>query len=224
MTSVGGAAAVPTGPRTIVVVGAVGGCGATTIALHLARARARHERTCFVEAAARAGAAERLGLDRAAVRTWPPRERSPDELERAALPLEAGFRALLAPPDATADEELITSLPGRFDVVVVDDPSGRIDLAGAVRVVVSSPTEPSARRARAVPVARSRRAVVLNRTGPGGEATRASLERTLGARIALELPCCPSLRDAEDAGRLLSRPSRWLSRLERLASAIAAAA
>jgi hypothetical protein len=64
--------------------------------------------------------------------------------------------------------------------------------------------------------------LVSNRCGPGGETTRAELQAIIGRRVALELPCAPSLRDAEDDGRLLtSRLSPWVRRVDRLAGTLA---
>jgi hypothetical protein len=70
---------------------------------------------------------------------------------------------------------------------------------------------------------RSPWAVVTNKLGPGGETTRAELQELLGGRpIAIELPCCPALRDAEDDARLLaSDRHRWRRAVKRLAAALA---
>jgi hypothetical protein len=92
--------------------------------------------------------------------------------------------------------------------------------------VVMPPTSPGAARTRALleRIPPRPHAVVVNRQGPGGEATRALLQVALGSTIALELPCSPALRDAEDDGALLARHARWTRRVERLAVGLAGAA
>jgi hypothetical protein len=90
-------------------------------------------------------------------------------------------------------------------------------------VLVTPPTRPGALRARAL-VRRwpdLRWAVITNKVGPGGETTRAEMQEVIGHRVALELPCAPALRDAEDDGRLLrTRWSRWGRGIARLARAL----
>ena len=214
--------------RRIVITGAGGGAGATTLGLHLAQEIARKKAVCFVDLDVRWGAAARLGFDRARARTWGGVEGSvPEAVRLAALPVAGGFRVLLAPERWEQDllPEVLDAVATQYDSVFVDVPRGRL-LATALRgadvgVVVVPPTAPAARRATDLlagfEVPRS--AIVLNRNGPGGETTRAGIERILERRIALELPCCPRLRDAEDEPRLLSSSlSRWTSRVRRLAA------
>jgi hypothetical protein len=86
-------------------------------------------------------------------------------------------------------------------------------------VLVVSPTPRAARRARAVIADHSPAAwvPVINRLGPGGETTVRDIERIIGKDVAVELPCCPALRDREDEGRLLKPPwTRWSRGIRRL--------
>ena len=95
---------------------------------------------------------------------------------------------------------------------------------GTVAILVMTPSIVSAHRARDLLASApdASWAVVVNRLGPGSEATTRMLEQVLGRRITLELPCTPALRDREDEGRLLmNKWSRWLSRIDRLAQAVA---
>jgi hypothetical protein len=203
----------------IAVASACGGCGVTTIALHLARS---HGSCCVVEHGGRAGLAERLALERTELKT---RDADGDEpVELAALPMPAGFRAMFA-TDAP-DERVLEAAVQRFERVVVDvsagaNPPGRCD----VLVAVMPATLPGARRTRVwLDGLRAPRAiaVVANRLGGGGEATRAELQRVLGHAIAVELPHCRGLRDAEDHGALLPSRHRWARRVAALAGRLRA--
>jgi MinD superfamily P-loop ATPase len=125
--------------------------------------------------------------------------------------------------------DLVRRAAAGFEHVIVDVPAGprRHETLGAVRtaVLVVQPTVVGANRARPVLEAHPEIswAVILNRLGPGGETTRAALERLLRHPVAVELPCAPSLRDAEDDGRLLTSPlSPWRRGVHRLARALVA--
>lgn len=217
----------------IPVVGAGRGVGVTSIALHLCKAIAEtsapgQEAPCFVDLDVECGgAADRLDLDASEVRTWAASGGTAEELVLSALPLAGGFRALLAPRGEGAEIEVaeVLARAGRcWSRVVVDCPDGNAFALAAPRcrgaVLVTPPTRPGAMRARAL-VRRwpdLRWAVITNKLGPGGETTRAEMQEVIGHRIALELPCAPALRDAEDDGRLLrSRWSRWGRGIARLA-------
>lgn len=206
--------------RVYLVAGAVGGAGVTTLSLHLAAALAP---ACHAELASPSA---RLGLPRDA-RTWLPRD---DDPTLHALPVAGGLRVLRAPepcpgPDAFPLEEARAS----FERLVLDA-GVRRDLGTVpgecdAALVVTTPTRPAALAARELVEAFPdvRWTVVVNRLGPGGQIMRAGLERLLGGRIAIELPCCPALRDAEDEARLLTGSSRrWTRGVARLARALAA--
>jgi hypothetical protein len=203
-------------PGLVVAVGsASGGCGVTTIALHLCRRIGG----CFVEVARAAGAAERLGLDRTALRSWDATGPDRDPVRLAALPMAGGFRAVFAAEEWDAGE-VVMQLAGRFDAVVVDLAARCPPVPCAVKVVVMPATVTGARRARDSGQILGKALLVANRLGPGGEYTRAALEVVAGRRIDVALPCCPALRDAEDDGRLVGTHTRWHRRLDELAGRI----
>jgi hypothetical protein len=206
------------GGRLVAVVGATGGCGTTTIALHLALSIARSTSTCFLEVASEAGAAERMGLDRARLRTWA-NAADPDDLRLSALPMSAGFRAAFAPSSEMLAPATAVRFGDLFDSVILDAPVDYPLVADLVTVLVVAATLPAAHRA--ARVVGSTDAVILNRTGAGGSATRLRLERALGASVGIELPHCPGMRAAEDEGRLLREGTLWSRRLRRLAMSIA---
>jgi hypothetical protein len=199
-----------------------GGTGATSVALHLAAAAAHSRRVCLLDLDLTWGIEWRLGFDE--MRRWRPGE---DVLE-ASIPVTGGFR-VVAPDLGTGEvlEDLFERAAGAFDVVVADAPEGiALDVAlarSSVGVLVAQATIPGARRAAAFCARRHeiRWAVVANRLGGGGETTLEGLRRISSCRVALELPCTPSLRDAEDKGRLLPRRwSRWSRRIDSLARAL----
>jgi hypothetical protein len=89
---------------------------------------------------------------------------------------------------------------------------------GDVVVLVTLPTRPAIARAKEILTLEGARwAVVTSRVGAGGCLTRRRLEALLGHRIAIELPCSPALRDAEDDGSILTSPlSPWWWKVKRL--------
>lgn len=213
--------AAQTGP-VVAVVGASRGAGATTLALHLACALAPLCRVGFVDLAG--GAALRLGLEPGEHLTWAGLEDDSDSTTRCALPVEGGFRALLAPPEGGDAQLVLKRATGAFELVVVDvspevAPAVLSDVDAAV--LVCAPTVPGARRAMTLLEEWGDLdwAIVTNRVGPGGETTRSQLAGILGRPIAIELPCSAALRDAEDDGRLVSlvwnRYGRAVARLAR---------
>lgn len=194
--------------RLITVVGASGGCGATTISLHLAAEAAR--RRSLLATRSPWVLSDRLGVE------------GHDEVATP-VPVPGGFKAVgVVGTDPTS---LLAGLIGDFERVVVDgDPAA---LAGIVAVsdacvMVIAPTLPSAHAASRLleSLPEARWAVVANRVGPGGETTRAELQRILGRRIGLELPCSRALRDAEGERRLTASWSLWWRRLHGLADAL----
>ena len=205
----------PTG-RALIVTSASGGTGVTSIAIHVAAAMASYgNTTCVVDLDGEWGIRHRLGLDSDVV--------APE----IAVPVAGGFRLLDARSVSTDQRgAVLSSAMDSFERVVVDvtagglchveDPTGRA-------VLVVSPTPEGARRAAVVLEAHPSFDwfVVVNRPGAGGETTRSAIARTIGRPVALELPCCPALRDAEDGFRLLARGwSRWSRGVARLASAL----
>lgn len=205
--------------RTYVVVGAAGGVGATTVALHLAAALGRT--SCYVELA---GQSDWLGLPRDA-RTWLPRD---DDLALSALPVAGGFRVLRAPrpcPDPAAFP--LDAARAAFERLVLDVGARRdaepVISSSDATILVTTPTRPTALAARSLTeeLPDARWVVVVNRLGPGGQIMSAALEQLLGRAAAVELPCCPALRDAEDEARLLRGTwRRWTRCVVRLARAL----
>lgn len=192
------------------VVGSSGGCGATSVALHLAAASPAS--VCFVDAKPDSGASLRLGLDLVA-------DAAPEP-----IPVLGGF-GFVAATDAGLCEQ-VAHLRSRFDSLVIDAPAdrlGEIADAATAAVLVLAPALPSARRAASI-LERYEEigwAVVTNRLGPGGETRRPELARVVGRQIGLQLPCSPGLRDAEDDdGLLTSLWSPWLRRVAKLARAV----
>jgi hypothetical protein len=214
------------GPRVLVVTSAAGGTGATTIALHLAHALSAAADACYLELTG--GGAARLSMPPGSL-TWGDAGSTQHELRCAALPVAGGFRVLLAPVEPNESEALVIldRAAEAFERLVVDLPAAELLTPALPRahagVIVMAPTQPCARRTQALleGLPDFPWAIVSNRAGPGGETTRAGLERILGRRIALELPCTPALRDCEDDGRLLtSKWSRFSRGVARLAGAL----
>jgi hypothetical protein len=220
----------PPSARVLLVTAPGGGTGATTVALHVALSLAPRRSTCFLDLDAGRSCAASLGMPEGA-RTWADDIPSQAEPGPAALPVPGGFKVLLAPSaDAGVDPARALELAASgFERVVADVPRTHLNDAvigcAHAGIAVVPPTIPAVKRARVLVDACGDLplAVVTNRLGPGGESTRGALQRALGRRIALELPCCPALRDLEDDGRLLDRPwSRWRRAVGRLARALEA--
>jgi Mrp family chromosome partitioning ATPase len=206
----------------IAVTSTRGGTGATSVALHLAASAARSHRVCLIDLDITWGIEWRLGFDE--MRRWRPGE----DVREAMVPVAGGF-GVVAPAVRTSEalDDLIERAAGAYEVVIADAPAGiALDAAlarSSVGVLVVQATVPGARRAAAFCARQKeiRWAIVANRLGGGGETTLERLRRISGRRIALELPCTPSLRDAEDKGRLLlQRWSRWSRRIDSLARAL----
>lgn len=182
------------------------GAGATSVAVHLAAILAEEEDCHLVDLDPLRGAARRLGC--------PPLDADADPRLKA-RPVAGGFRLI--------EGELSAAERGAGRVVV-DGPRDSVLTAGCSRhVIVVPPGRAGLERAGDVLTAvdAPRSAIVVNRTGWGGELTRSAMHRVLGRRIALELPPSPGLRDAEDRTELLTSPlSPWLNRIRRLARAL----
>jgi Flp pilus assembly CpaE family ATPase len=210
--------------RVVVVTGGGRGVGVTTIALHLASVSAREHSTCLVDLDPNCGAAHRMGIGDAVGS-----EDRPRDLELAAVPVPGGFRVLSGGGERERASELLESAAQLFDRLVIDVPDGldggeilaQVDAA----VMVLTPAPTSVLRAASILEANDVRwATVLNRIGPGGEVRREQLERTLGHRIAIELPCTPALRDREEESNLLTSAFlRWPRRLVDLYRALESA-
>lgn len=202
--------------RLIVVIGASGGCGATSIALHLAAAW-RDGGVAVVDLHRGAPAALRLGIADAGIDA---------DIDPVVLPVAGGFR-LVFPRDASQGIVRVPQVAFEHaGTVIVDAPPeavGCLETRADRVVLVMTPTVPSATRAELLLGSDPEQVwvPVTNRVGPGSETTRLDIERILGRRIALELPCSPGLRDAEDELKLLtSSLSPWRLRVQRLADAL----
>lgn len=202
---------------TLLVTSACGGAGVTTLAIHLAAALSTRERACYVDLDPYLGGAARLGM--------PPDVRIFDPAaELLTVPHAGGFRGLFAPIEP---ESALAAAMKAFATCVVDMPAHRTDevmlAPAAMVVVVVPPTLPGVARTRDF-LARHDGddwLLVANRTGPGGEATRSTLERELGRRFDLMLPCSALLRDREDGGALLTTSfSRWKRAFDRLVAGL----
>ncbi len=209
--------------RCTFVLGAAGGCGATSVALHLAAIAGG----CLVEASG-GDVRRRLAMDSA--RSWA-ESLGTEPLEVSALPVAPGFRVLLSPHGVALEQvaavaERSASL---FEHVFIDGDRSLLDAepkVASVGVLVMPPTRPAALRARSLldGYPSIRWAIVTNRLGPGGALRRREIESLLERRVAVELPCSAALRDAEDEGRVLtSAISPWLWQLRRLWQALATA-
>jgi Flp pilus assembly CpaE family ATPase len=217
----------PPSSRVVGVTG-VAGAGVTTLALHLASTWAVRSDTCFLDLDQSWGCAPRLGLGDETI-TWNGADRSSEALKLASLPLQPRLRVLVAPhaPVETRCASLVTRARAEFERLVIDVPVRHRDPEVTASVdaviVVLAPCLPHAHRAARMltQIDAERVVVVTNRLGPGGETTRQQLEAILGRKVSLELPCCPSLRDAEGSRRLASlRWSRWGYGVKRLARAL----
>lgn len=198
--------------RVVSVAGTCGGCGVTTVALHLSRALATMSPTAYLEndPAARS-AAPRLGM-RSDARTW-----QGDDVGFGGLPV-AGFRVFPAPAEG-AGRSLADRLSGDFGFVVAEPMlPDRLD-AG---VLVVSPTPVGARRAaELIPTLPDLPwAVVVNHTAPGEALRSSDVAEITGVEPTLTLPFSPGVRRAEMTGRLASRWTRFSRQVDRLARSL----
>lgn len=208
----------------VYVTSSSGGCGVTTICLHLAAALADRKTACYVESAW-GGTGARLNLPDDH-RTWADLEGPEASIETAALPVPGGFRVLLAPEGGLVSGEVVERARRDFDYVIVDARPGQCDPApldeDALVLMVVPPTRTGARRARAMLGDHDQGwTVITNRTGHGGDLGRVELQGAIGHRVLDHLPCTPRLRAAEDEGDLLvSRWNLWSRKVDRLALAL----
>ncbi len=189
-------------PLLTAVLGATGGCGATTIAIHLARALGD---AVFAEVGEPAAStlSARFSLDLSGDRAGP-------------ISVE-GLHAFVLPDPADLSDLL------GYRRAVVDLGCGAEPLACAPTLCVLPPTLVAARRAARIIKSGPEIdwIVVTNRVGAGGTATRMELQQGLGAPISLDLPGCPALRDSEDTDRMpLGSWRGWHRGIRRLARAI----
>jgi hypothetical protein len=184
------------------------GAGATSVAVHLAAALAESTSCYLVDVDPLRGAALRVGC--------PPLDGDIDDPHLSARPVAGGFRLV--------EGELDDSLRDVASKVVVDGPWSAVLRAGCTKHAIVVPSgRAGIERAREVlsTIDAPSAAVIVNRTGWGGELTRGAIQRLLERRVALELPPSPGLRDAEDRNELLTSPfSPWLYRIRRLARAL----
>lgn len=192
--------------RRCLHIGGLRGSGRTSVALHVAAALTRSSSVCVIDRDPTRGMAHRLLIDDV------PKYVEGSDVLLAAVPVRGGFRVLAC---ADPDVDPVRAAAAHFDVCIVDgDPIGECD------VVLLPPSIPNARRLREALPNECDPMIVTNRLGRGGAATRRDLERILLRRIALELPHAPTLRDAEDAGRLVPTWTRWWHGIARLAGSL----
>ena len=96
LDEVGRALAERVSGRSVLVVGACGGAGTTSVALHLSAALTSGDSVCYLELDRNRGARHRLGLQ-IDTPTWDAVGKTDESLLRTALPVEGGFRVLLMP-------------------------------------------------------------------------------------------------------------------------------
>ncbi|HYY44633.1 MAG TPA: hypothetical protein VE975_05525 [Actinomycetota bacterium] len=209
--------------RVVAVTGTGGGVGVTTVALHLAQALAKFQESpgvaCVDLDLRFRGTSARMGLDPSSLKTYAPG----DDTLLSSVPVSGGFRLVLPDPAGGRPSEL-HAVRQTFGVVVVDVPAGEAlpEETDAAVIIMPGSRVAAARAARLLEDISAPAALVVNRLGWGGDLTRSALERLAGHRLAVELPCCASLRDSEDDGRLLrSGWTRWERRLGRLARTLA---
>ncbi|HVF52160.1 MAG TPA: hypothetical protein VNC78_00985 [Actinomycetota bacterium] len=190
--------------RAVVVASAVGGCGVTTIALQLAYRAGSDALYVEVDPGPTSITAQRLDLDR---------------IGPVPRPTRWGFSAASVDSSSCDVRATMNGWLSASPVVVIDlGRPAHLSMGDVPWIFVLPPTKLAA-AATGLALRRhpGRCAVVTNRTGPGGEATRRELQVFLGCRIAVELPQCPALRDLEDEGELgLPGWSRWSRRVRPL--------
>ena len=208
--------------KVIEVVSTGGGTGCTSLALHLAAYLSSEVPALYVESHPDRGARLRLGLDHEGP-SWSDVEGA-DDLVSSALPIQGGFRALLAgSEDGEIPDRCVRWAQARYPFVVLDRGPAAPSSPDGAAILLMSASIPSARRAVKILEATdlSPCALIANRLGPGSEVTFEMLEGVVGRRFALTLPVSPALRDSEDEGRLLGRSSTvWSRRVGLLAEAL----
>lgn len=216
--------------RRVIAVTSTGGCGATTVAVHLARELARKESSTVVDLdLSFRGVAARLGIDTPDAKSWADIDvDDPLSLRLAALPVPGGFRVLLAPVrPVRPDLDVICSTGGN---VVLDVPPAapleKVLPHTSAGVLVVDRTPIAAERARKV-LHRSPEmawAVVVNATAPRSGFARSQIADLVGLPVSLCLPFSAAVREAEGRKTLVSRvASPWSWGIARLANALAGA-
>lgn len=198
-------------PRIYAVTSACGGAGATSVATHLA---ARWGRRCLLVEVARHEGPSPLAL----------RLDLPDPRELGDPPPHLQYAGSFSFTSVASPEEFAEGVPrwsGDYDRFLADCPLETVagePLGWRAVVCVMPPTISGAHRARWLldRMADGACALVVNRTGRGGETTMATLTEITRCKVCLELPVTPRLRDVEETGRLLGPWSRWASGIARL--------
>jgi len=222
----------------VVVSGAAGGCGASTLACGLALAWARARRpTCLLELDLdRGDLAGALGVepDRSLADLVPVAgELAPEHLRQAAYPHESGLAVLLGPgrPGASAEwdagalERLLAAARSKRACVAdagAGAPAPAVTAAATAVLVVAPACHAGARRARRLaamlPDARARLVAAPPRCAPDQELSPRALGLAAGMEVRASLPLAE--REAADLGA-----GRWpRGRRAPLARAIAALA
>ena len=192
------------------------------MALHLAAALGRSRDVLLIEPPGERSLSVRTGIPDDAAE-W----EAVESLD-VSIPVCGGSRLLRATELAPA----LAALSGGRRAGVVDLGCGievieEVLAEGLLRavVVVVSPSRTGAKLTRPLLqlTAALDRVVITNRTGHGGDMTRDKIEAVIGAPVALELPCSPALRAAEDGCGVVQQPwNRWWRLVVRLAGTLEA--
>lgn len=215
--------------QLLAVVGASGGCGASTLAALLARSRARHGRTVLVDLdAGGAGVEVLLGVEAVPGVRWADLEHArgglrPDDL-RGVLPTWEGVevlsedrRAGTTPPDVRAS--VLDALTAGAETVVLDTSARTVahvpDVARAVAaaravLVTRQDVGGTAAALRVRALVGDAAGVVLRRCRASTVAP-AEVGHALGTRVLARPPDDAAVRDSVERG-LGPRPGRALRR------------
>ena len=192
----------------------------STLALHLAAALSRSREVFLIEPPGARSLSIRVGVPDDAA------EWQPGESLDVSIPVCGGSRLIraaeLAPALAALQQD---GRAGVVDLGCKQSAFEEVVAAGLLRavVVVVPPARTAAKLTRTFlqSTAELDRIVVSNRTGHGGDMTRDKVSAVIGALVALELPCSPALRAAEDACTLVQQPwSRWWRLVSRVARSL----
>lgn len=224
------------GAGTVVrVIGVRGGCGATTLAVGLARTLAADRRVVLVDAdAAGPGLDHALGLTKVSGTRWPDlvelRGPLPGSTLRSRLPRADGVAVLTHPAAAVADSRAawpatIASLRTGFDAVVIDLPMHQVpDRPGPGRDVLLTPADVGGLVCARRVAADHGGAVVAVRPGRGPLDPAAMADALPGSDV-VTIPDSRSVPGAADFGELLEAVGRggYARACRRLAERLAGA-